>query len=68
MGYKDNSRSVIFFLASKGAAHTLPGVPYSADFIRDTDQHQCCRKIPRPYLASTYYLHNNKIDMHNHAR
>ena len=68
MGYKYNSRSVIFFLASKGAAHTLPGVPYSADFIRSTDQHQCCRKIPRPHLASTYYLHNNKIDMHNHAR
>ena len=68
MGYKYNSRSVIFFLASKGAAHTLPGIPYSADFIRSTDQHQCCRKIPRPHLASTYYLHNNKIDMHNHAR
>lgn len=68
MVYKSTSRSVIFFHASKGAAHTLPGVPYSANFIQSTVHHQYCRKIPHHHLAPTDYLHNNTIDMHNYAR
>ena len=68
MGYKYNTRNTIFFISSKGAAHTMPGIPYSAEFIRSTDAHPVVRKVPRPYLASLYFENNNCIDKHNHAR
>ena len=55
MGYKYNKRNTIFVIASKGTAHTISGIPYSAEFIQSSDQHSDMRKVPIPYLASLYF-------------
>ena len=67
IGYKYSSRKVLCFVASEGCGSTLPGKPYEA---RWTDRHGNVhsRLVPRPEIISTFFEHNNKIDMHNQAR
>lgn len=67
MGYKYNKRKVICFVATKGAGHTEAGVSYEAKW-KDSNGNTCCRNVPRPELASKYFLESNRIDMFNQAR
>ena len=68
MGYKYNKRNTIFFISSKGAAKTMPNIPYPAEFIPSTDAYPVVRKVLTPYLAPLYTNGNNYINKHKHAR
>ena len=67
IGYKYNRRKVLFFVATRGAGLTTPGVPYTQ---RWADEHgnMCVRDIPRPTIVSDYFDVSNRVDLHNQSR
>lgn len=67
MGYKYNKQKVIYFVFTKGAAHTAPGQPYEARW-KDENNNTRCRNIPRPQVAATYFNASNIIDVGNQSR
>jgi hypothetical protein len=67
LGYKYNKRKVICFIATKGAGHTEAGVSYEAKW-KDTNGNTCSRHVPRPEIASKYFMESNTIDLFNQSR
>ena len=53
LGYKYNSKRVLFFVFTQGAGSTLPGEPYVAKF-QDVHGNVCTREVPRPAVLSLY--------------
>jgi hypothetical protein len=62
VGYKYNSTKTLFFVASKGAAPTTEGEPYTTKFL-DELRNVLERKVPRPALCSRYFANFNKVDV-----
>ena len=67
MGLKYNSQSVIYLHNFKNGVHTIPGTPYSAEYIQIIDYHSVVHKVPIPYLVSLYFDNYNCIDKHKHV-
>ena len=67
IGYKYNSRKVLFFVMTKNAGNTMPGSPYIARFTDDFGNVKS-RKVERPDCISQYFRSANRIDWHNHLR
>ena len=67
VGYKYNSKAILFFIASEGAGTTRNGAPYRMKFP-DRHGNIVVRDIPRPSLISRYFEQSNCVDVHNQLR
>ena len=67
LGYKYNSKNVLTFVYTRGAATSAPGVPYEARFP-DSFGNVCVRHVARPAVVSTYFKYSNLVDLHNQSR
>lgn len=66
-GYKYSSNKVLYFCWPPGAASCVEGEPYIAQF-RDENGNPESRAVSRLSVFSRYFLHSNKIDIHNELR
>ncbi len=67
VGYKYNSKKVLFFIASERAGSTVNGKPYEMKY-QDCYGNIAYRNIPRPEMISQYFEDSNCIDVHNQLR
>lgn len=67
IGYKYNYSKVLTFVATCGAASTLPGTPYIQRFV-DQVGNPASRQVPRPIMLSRYFKYSDCIDSHNNLR
>ena len=65
VGYKYCRKKTLCFIFNHGASSTQPGIPYVAKY-RDGNKNPRMRIIQRPKCCSTYFLHCNVIEVHNH--
>jgi len=72
VGYKYNTKKVLFFAMTKGAGSTEPGEPYVVKFP-DSYGNPCSRHDERPAFLTRYFGNkghgfSNLIDFHNQER
>jgi Transposase IS4 len=67
IGYKYNSKKILYYIMTKNAGSTLEGKAYKAKFP-DQYGNVLSRDVFRPEVLSTYFGASNLIDAHNHAR
>jgi len=67
IGYKYSSKRVLFFVMSKGAGSTRPGIPYEMKFP-DSYGNVCVRLVDRPRCLSYFFDHSDVVDRINHLR
>ena len=64
LGYKYNSKRVLFFVGTRDAGSTKAGKPYEMKFT-DSFNNICTRDVPRPAVVSQFFDDSNVIDSHN---
>ena len=67
IGYKYNSKTVLFFVASEGVGSTKPGTPYKMRFPNKYGT-VVIREVPRPSIISRFFEQSNCVDVHNQLR
>ena len=67
VGYKNNSRKVLGFIATEGAGSTEPGDTYLSCFP-DIYSDAYVRSVVCPHLLVSYFNACNAIDNHNRIR
>eukprot|EP00873_Tetraselmis_striata_P006595 jgi/Tetstr1/426859/TSEL_017073.t1 len=68
LGYKYNSRKVLFFVATAGAGDLADGVPYVQRWADDYYSNTVTKSIPRHGMLSTYFEWSPRVYNHNHSR
>jgi hypothetical protein len=60
IGYKYNTKKVLFFITTVGAGSTAPGKPYIAAFP-ESYGNQCTRRVARPVIITTCFDNSPKV-------
>ena len=68
MGYKYNTKTVLFFLFARGAGSCADGQPYEARYPDKKTGQSRTRWVPRPCVLSRFFDNSPVIDNHNQAR
>jgi len=66
VGYKYNSRKVLFFISTYNAGPMSPSSYYKATWL-DNNGNTMCLQIPCLQIISKYFQHSNAIDKYNHV-
>ena len=67
IGYKYNSKKVLYFVGNDGAGSTVAGDAYQMRFA-DLHGNVSYRSVPRPAVISDFFAESNCVDAHNQLR